>query len=153
MRHSTMSYIQTLTRAAKLAQKRTVTVSPPHSYVPGTTRHNHPTHQMMEESVTAATQCTTWMRRGTNDKPQSSTWRRIIQSSSFSLASMHSALLETAVCRSSLTWTEGLTRPCRDTKCLNANKHTDQSMRMTKRLGSVRWHSSCSSTKVSWRRS
>ena len=31
------------------------------------------------------------------------------------------------VCTSSSAWTEGLTRACRDTKCLSANKHTDQS--------------------------
>ncbi len=31
------------------------------------------------------------------------------------------------VCRSRSAWTEGLTRACRDTECLSANKHTDQS--------------------------
>ncbi len=31
-------------------------------------------------------------------------------------------------CRSSSAWTEGLPRACRDTKCLSANKHTDQSI-------------------------
>ncbi len=33
-----------------------------------------------------------------------------------------------SVYRSSSSWTEGLTRACRDTKCLSVNKHTDQSI-------------------------
>ena len=33
-----------------------------------------------------------------------------------------------AVHRSSSAWKEGLVRACRDTKCLSANKHTDQSI-------------------------
>jgi hypothetical protein len=35
---------------------------------------------------------------------------------------------QSAVCRSSSAWTEGLTRACRDTKCLSANKHIDQAL-------------------------
>ncbi len=33
-----------------------------------------------------------------------------------------------AVCRSNSAWNEDLVRTCRDTKCLSANKHTDQSI-------------------------
>ena len=38
--------------------------------------------------------------------------------------------------RSSSAWKEGLVRVCRDTKCLSANKHTDQSkpLRLTRHV-------------------
>ncbi len=52
-----------------------------------------------------------------------------------------------AVCRSSSTWTEDLTRDCRDTKWLSDNKHTDLSNpRKTGQGWSAYWSSSACPT-------
>ncbi len=39
----------------------------------------------------------------------------------------HAFSVKPAVCRSNSAWNEDLVWACRDTKCLSANKHTDQS--------------------------